>query len=87
MTEFSPQEPAPLNDTPEAKGLRHDAHIDRVEALEREALARGLSSEEAKALAWAQVEGSQAQGEAASEGSRSDGRHPHPHPHDISLGG
>lgn len=83
MPEFHPHEPSPINDTPESKGLEHDPQIDRVEALVREAMARGMSQDEATALAWAQVEGK-------SEGpdtEKADGGKRHPHPHDISLGG
>ena len=99
MPEFKPHEPAPLNDTPEAKGLADDPQLQSVEEIEREALARGLSRDEAQALAWAKVgdkPSSERPGEAqpggpdnaANENTVSPGAdRRHSHPDDISLGG
>jgi uncharacterized protein YoaH (UPF0181 family) len=90
MPDFHPHEPSPINDTPESKGLEHDPQIDRIEELVREAMARGMSQDEATALAWSQVEvapdAKAPQADSAGNDKAGGGKR-HPHPHDISLGG
>ncbi|MES2185454.1 MAG: hypothetical protein V4505_12955 [Pseudomonadota bacterium] len=55
MSTPSHPESVPLNDTDEAKELAPDPQLLEVARLEKEGRARGLSEDEAQALAWAEV--------------------------------
>lgn len=78
-------EPAPINDTDEAKGLVPDPQLQEVHRREEAALDQGQSTDEAQARAWAEVNGG---GKAAQDNPASqDANHQDGDPATISVGG
>jgi hypothetical protein len=83
----TPREPAPINDQREARQLEPDPQLQQVERIERTAEEAGLSTDEAQAAAWAEVNRNDPEAEAARRSA--DPHHkPEKHGHgDVSVGG
>jgi hypothetical protein len=81
-----PREPAPINDEREARQLAQDPQLREVARIERSAEEAGLSSDEAQAAAWSEVNRTP---EAEAARRSADPHHkPETHGHgDVSVGG